>query len=299
MTIRLEMLQAAGKAKNLLGDSTETVIQFTYNKLGPEGGFISKGGHSDLYYTFFGIEILKALDEDIPYELIISYLQKFNIEELDMVHLSSLVRCHANLADSSEIEITDKFKTEVLNQLKYYTTEDGGYNTMRNVKNGNLYGCFLAMGLYEDLELTLPSQDKFIDFIQSLRREGGGYTNEKTFELSTTPATAAALVLLKHLDKKPSQSSFEWLLSQYHPSGGFCAIPSEERFKIADLLSTATSLYALSINDVSLKSIREQCLDYLDSLWKNEGGFAGNLFDTDLDCEYTYYGLLSLGHLSD
>jgi len=33
-------------------------------------------------------------------------------------------------------------------------------------------------------------------------------------------------------------------------------------------------------------------------LWTNRGGFYGNWLDDTLDCEYTYYGLLALGHLS-
>ena len=32
--------------------------------------------------------------------------------------------------------------------------------------------------------------------------------------------------------------------------------------------------------------------------WTNAGGFYGSWADNTLDCEYTYYGLLALGHLS-
>ena len=45
-------------------------------------------------------------------------------------------------------------------------------------------------------------------------------------------------------------------------------------------------------------AIREKCLDFIDTLWMNEGGFCGSWLDQALDCEYTYYGLLALGHLS-
>jgi hypothetical protein len=47
-----------------------------------------------------------------------------------------------------------------------------------------------------------------------------------------------------------------------------------------------------------INAIREPCLDFLDSLWTNRGGFYGNWTDDALDCEYLYYGLLALGHLS-
>ena len=42
----------------------------------------------------------------------------------------------------------------------------------------------------------------------------------------------------------------------------------------------------------------ERCLDFVDSLWNADGGFHGNWTDDYLDCEYTFYGLLALGHLS-
>jgi len=34
------------------------------------------------------------------------------------------------------------------------------------------------------------------------------------------------------------------------------------------------------------------------SLWTSRGAFYGNWADDVADCEYTYYALLALGHLS-
>jgi hypothetical protein len=44
--------------------------------------------------------------------------------------------------------------------------------------------------------------------------------------------------------------------------------------------------------------VKEPCLDFIDSLWSAAGGFHGNWADDTLDPEYTYYGLLALGHLA-
>ena len=66
---------------------------------------------------------------------------------------------------------------------------------------------------------------------------------------------------------------------------------------VPDLLSTATALHALDAMHVDLKPLAEPCLDFLDSLWTNRGGFCGSWEDDALDCEYTYYALLALGHL--
>jgi hypothetical protein len=65
-----------------------------------------------------------------------------------------------------------------------------------------------------------------------------------------------------------------------------------------DLLSTAVALHGLNGAGFDLRPLQESCLDYIDSLWSNEGGFHGNWTDHALDCEYTYYGLLALGHLA-
>jgi hypothetical protein len=65
-----------------------------------------------------------------------------------------------------------------------------------------------------------------------------------------------------------------------------------------DLLSTATALHALTALHVPLTPIAERCLDFVDTLWVNRGAFYGTWADEQPDCEYTYYGLLALGHLS-
>jgi hypothetical protein len=49
---------------------------------------------------------------------------------------------------------------------------------------------------------------------------------------------------------------------------------------------------------VPIGGLREPCLDFVDSLWTNRGGFYGTWADDAADCEYTYYALLALGHLS-
>ena len=40
-------------------------------------------------------------------------------------------------------------------------------------------------------------------------------------------------------------------------------------------------------------------LNFIETVWHKKGGFTASLIDTIPDCEYTYYGLLSLGHLAD
>ena len=61
--------------------------------------------------------------------------------------------------------------------------------------------------------------------------------------------------------------------------------------------SRAERRYALAGMGASLEEIRIPCLDFLDSLWTGRA-FCGHWADDAEDCEYTYYALLALGHLS-
>ena len=110
-----------------------------------------------------------------------------------------------------------------------------------------------------------------------------------------TPSTAAVVVLLGQAGVPVEPSVGSWLLGQCQPSGGFLAVPGA---LVPDLLSTATALHALVRMKVPLDHIRERCIDFVDSLWSADGGFHGTWADRTLDCEYTYYGLGTVGLLA-
>jgi prenyltransferase beta subunit len=104
--------------------------------------------------------------------------------------------------------------------------------------------------------------------------------------------------VLHYLNEPVSESTVEWLLSQLHPDGGFVAVPFPGRAGEPDLLSTATALHVLSLREALTRDVMEKCLAFIDSLWNEQGGYCGSRTDRTIDCEYTYYGLLSLGHLN-
>jgi len=79
------------------------------------------------------------------------------------------------------------------------------------------------------------------------------------------------------------------------------------RSPISDLLSTATSLHALAALNKPLvdpnagaaaSAMAQSCASFVLNLQTPSGGFAANLFDATVDCEYTFYALLSMGHLT-
>jgi hypothetical protein len=103
------------------------------------------------------------------------------------------------------------------------------------------------------------------------------------------------MMVLNHLNQSVNKKTVDWLTAQCTSCGGFVAMP---KAPIPDLLSTATALHALARTGFEINTIKEKCLDYIDSLWCGKGGFFGNWTDKTLDCEYTYYGLLALGNLA-
>ncbi|HEX4793192.1 MAG TPA: prenyltransferase/squalene oxidase repeat-containing protein [Humisphaera sp.] len=293
MSIRLQMLQVARLAPNVLGESAQTVADYLRSQMNPDGGCKDRAGASDLYYTVFGIEGLFALRADVPLDKLESYLRSFgNGGELDLVHVACLARCWAMLPREKLDDIT---RDAILAHIESHRSTDGGYHARRDSPAGTIYDCFLATGAYLDLLRQIPNANGIVSCVQSLRATDGGYANQRELPMGLTPSTAAAITLLHHFEQPIDASLGHWLLSRAHAEGGFFATPAAP---IPDLLSTATALHALTIIHADISTIREPTLDFIDTLWNSQGAFYGNWEDEMLDCEYTYYGLLALGHLS-
>lgn len=286
------MLQVARLSSTVLNDSADLVESFVRSQMNADGGFQDRAGESDLYYTVFGLESLIALRAELPAERIAQYLRSFGEGDgLDFVHLACLGRCWAGVSRS----LTDVPAERILARVEQFRTPDGGYNQSPDSQDGTAYAAFLAMGVYQDLGRQVPEPDRLLRHVASLRAGDGGFSNFAGAAAGLTPATAAVVALLRQFGCEPDEGLAEWLLARALPSGGFFAVPDAP---IPDLLSTATALHALSGLRVSLTGLREPCLDFIDSLWTNRGGFFGHWSDDTIDTEYTYYALLSLGHLA-
>ena len=292
MSLRLEMLQVARLSPNLLSDSTASIVDFVRAQQNQDGGFSDLNGKSDVYYTMFALLCLQALQQDLPVDSVTPYLDTFTeLDTLDFVHLSCLARCHGCLDSHHE----DR-NQRMMREIEQYRSRDGGYHPdQKHAEQGTIYGCFLAVGSYQDLGGELPDPAGMAECLASLRTEDGAYANEASLRIGTTPATAAAVTLLRHLDHPVDREVGKWILQQCHQDGGFFAMPFAP---IPDLLTTATALHALETLELSFEHLKEPCLDFIDSLWSTKGAFYGNWEEETLDCEYTFYGLLALGHLS-
>jgi prenyltransferase beta subunit len=287
------MLQVARLAPRLLGDSAELVVAFLKSQMNADGGFKNRAGDSDLYYTVFGLEGLLALRADIPHSTIADYLRTFvNVGDLDFVHASCLARGWAAMPADLRSQSP---RQEILDRIASFRTPDGAYSATPGAAQGTLYGCFLAVGAYQDLGEPVPHTDAVLSCISRLRAADGGYANGDDLPMGLTPPTAAAAALMRNLGREAPADLAGWLLARHHPEGGFFATPAAP---VPDLLSTATALHALAGLHADLTAVKEPCLDFIDSLWTNRGAFYGAWEEDAVDCEYTYYALLALGHLS-
>jgi prenyltransferase beta subunit len=294
-SLRLEMLQVARLAQKVLGDSAELVRRFLEAQFTPAGGARDRAGQPDLYYTIFalaGEEALQAESAARRAAALRPYLENFGDGAgLDFIHLGALARCWA-ATKSAPPEIT----RALLGRIETFRAADGGYHERPGAAHGHAYGCFVALGAHQDLGTIPPEPLTMVQCLKHLETPDGAWGNVRGMREGTVPSTAAAVTLLHQLDLPINERVAEWLLAQQHESGGWLAVPGAP---LPDLLSTATALHALSCLEQTLPpAAEERALDFVDTLWDASGGFHGHWADDDLDAEYTFYGLLALGHLA-
>jgi len=274
------MLQVARLARNQLADAAERVGDYFRGQIAEAGGARDRSGAVDLYYTVFNLEGLVALQLEPPWGRVRPYLENFGDGDgLDLVHLASLARCWAafprgNLNPGLARRLADRI---------------GGFRV-----SGSVYEAFLAFGAHQDLGVEMRDPAALARSVASLQLPDGSFPRDRKAAVGSTPTTAAAVTLLRNLGAPVSPASGDWLLRRAHPQGGFTAT---EGSPIPDLLSTATALHALAGMQRSCSEIKDQTLDFLDSLWTGSA-FCGTWADDVPDCEYTYYALLAMGHLS-
>lgn len=297
MSLRLEMLQVARLAPSVLGEeATGLIREFVGRHHNPDGGYSDRDRNSDLYYTSFAIDTLTALSEPLPEAGLQSYLvtELNNLEALDFVHLCCLSRCASALRKET---LSGAEVDSILERIEEYRTPEGGYNQAPKMDSGSAYASFLAYGAYSDHGRSLPDPEGVRHSLELLRQPSGAWANDTLLPVANVPATAAAVTLGRNLGAPIPPETARWILDQcYHPvSGGFLPFPGAP---LPDLLSTAVALHTLDGLQADFSGRKETILDFIDTLWTNEGGFHGSWEDDDLDIEYTYYGLLALGHLA-
>ena len=285
-SINQQMLNTAAQATRLFDEDTvELIRQFVLSQQNPDGGFRGRSSESDLYYTLFAIECLQALQYQ-NFDKVKIYIQSFiDNDNLDFVHTACLIRSLARLS-MLEVNLTQA----LLIRLNQYKTPEGLFRM--ETEQPSIYGNFLGIAAYEACSASFEQPDLLISMIQNLKTPDGAYADGPGMDMGTTTVTAAAVILLSHLHADNPNPAIEWLIARKNQSGGFVATTHAP---LPDLLSTATTLFALKITGHSQKTIDESTQNFIESVWTDSGGFCGTIFDPEPDVEYTFYGLLAAG----
>lgn len=152
-------------------------------------------------------------------------------------------------------------KRKLFNQLAHHSAESA-------------YGLFLKL-LAEDYLNTADYSEE-----------------QMQVSLSDPTTNLAAAVLVNRCNDEAVTTA---ILNRCVKEGGFK--PSDQ-IDVPDLLSTATALFALTSVGVNLKEdIQVSCFQFIESLWRESGGFAGHTADQFEDVEYTFYAILTIGSL--
>lgn len=303
---------ASSASKRLDDDAIARIADYVMSRLNSDGGFRGKGEQSDLYYTFFALATLAALGVSAPLSKVTGtdlYLKGIDAERIGFVELYCLAFSRSilkylglpaglrKLSLSSTIRkklLLGKTAKQVLGGLEQYRSMDGGYNqNIMNSEHGTAYAAFLMCQACDSMGMDLPESNRILESLEHLKSFDGGYANLPGMPHGTTTATAAAGILMRHLDGKAPGDVAEWLLAQRLSSGGFRASPQAP---IADVLSTATVVFALKHMGRDLGSPKKT-ISFVEKHWGESGGFFGSALVRDCDCEYTFYALLTLGCL--
>jgi geranylgeranyl transferase type-2 subunit beta len=177
----------------------------------------------------------------------------------------------------------------VAGMLETFRTADGGYAKAAGGNAGSTYHTFLVGLTYQLLGKSLPRREEAIHFVQSRRREDGGFVEIAPMRRSGTNPTAAAIGILQMLDAlDDTDGVIAFLAGMPSAEGGLRA---NGRAPLADLLSTFTGLWTLHQLGALDRVDTTAALRYAQALELPGGGFRGGLWDDRTDVEYTFYGL--------
>jgi geranylgeranyl transferase type-2 subunit beta len=280
-------------------------VRYIAGKQNPDGGFPGRDSESDLYYTGFALRSLAALDALTPEicNRAAGFLRGCLTRQTSVVDffsfLYSCVLVQASGAGDVLAESPADWPERVSQTLAGFRTPDHGYNKSPGAASGSTYHTFLVGLCFELLGQTLPNPDDVLRFVQSRRRQDGGYVEVAAMRRSGTNPTAAAIGLLHLLQGRDlagaeAAPTIDYLAEMPSMEGGLRA---NDRIPLADLLSTFTGCWTLEKLGALDRIDVEQAYHFVQSLEQDTGGFLAGAWDEATDVEYTFYGLGSMGLL--
>jgi geranylgeranyl transferase type-2 subunit beta len=245
--------------------------------------------------------ILGALDGEPAQRLAGFYADALN-SKVGLVDLVSLLLGMKVLELSSGINVlatvAPGWGAKVAEVFESLRREDGGYAKSEEGRAGSTYQTFLTLLGYQVLEREPPQPDRLADFLLRHEQAEGGFLEirvGKRAGVNPTAAAIGALRILGRLEERVINNAREFLRELVTDEGGWAA---NTRIPLADVLSTFTALVTLhdlhGLDGLNLQRTR----NYLLSMERPGGGFAGFALDPAEDIEYTFYAIGGLALLA-
>lgn len=269
-----------------------SIQNYVENSISENGSFNNPENKSDLYKSSFGIALLNIFESSVKKDEVNNYLRKFDDgEALEFLYISALSRAwRFNKNDSLEIGSY----SSIAEKLEYNRCSDGLWNQASGTAFGSVYGTYLAVQAYQNLNQTIPDEGKISKGLDALKSDDMAYGTDRGAKNGSTPATAMATLLLDYMED-PTDFYVSWLIKQQHSDGGFLAV---SQMPFSDVQSTVYVVQALKYAAPDeLNKIKESVKSFLVSM-KKENGFTGHCKDTFTDIENTYFALAGLGMIA-
>ena len=274
----------------------EEVMQFIISNQNKDGGFRDRGARSDLYYSLFGMMMLKGIKG--KGQGAVSSKQKRNVAlefdpglvEESFLKLKQYSDCQTTSKVPGFIErcclvlLQKELKAKRFSHIKSLWSL--GRSFLKDRHSINLsYRSFV-------LFLTLDAVFPFPAIIKYMSKRM--LTQTVVDQHSPCSEIAAKVFLLKmfNQDGTTEQKLLNTFVCQ---SGGFKAFA---HLSNADILSTAVALFALTYAGDDIRLLKPSCLNFIQQNYF-EGAFLSGDGDLTADVEYTFYGLLALGVLAN
>ena len=257
--------------KALDSDTQHQIDTFIGTQQNLNGGFNNRGGNSDFYYSLFGYWLCEALElkdiRDKHRAFIESYAGKEPDGTIDMLAFT-LIRIGLSKGDTTY---------PTLPLLKKIFRESGKINLS--------YRFFLLL-------MVLDAQNKYRTTLLLFARTWL-YFYRPTGNIPCS--ILAALIFVKNRAGLNYKKEQDKLLALYESGSGFRVF---NRVRQCDMLSTAVALFVLQDTGYDLRLISPGCLNFIEGNYRS-GAFMSGDGDQSLDLEYTFYGLIALGSLTE
>ncbi len=259
------------KGFDVLDQQTQEEL-ITFLKLSQDetGGFTDRAGSPDLYYSLFGSWLAQAAGQDELLVGLASFIKNKDVGNLGVVEQMSLLLIRSDL-------MKDEKKKSILSLAKL---------VFQKGRNIHLSYQFFLFTLVVDAAGRSKKLYYFFARIFLIF-----YKPKTDFPCSLISALVFARKKLGLKTVKLQKQLLEYLQEQ----GGFKAFLNLQN---SDMLSTAVALFALIESSADLRLLKPANLDFIQQNY-DSGAFLSGDGDQTRDLEYTFYGLLALGSLTN